>query len=84
MRSMRTDSASSARHRSSPRLVILEYFTPGFRFEFECRHDGARVNLVDSADHLEFARFLFYEPGSFPQFVFVDARLRRQVRAAEM
>ena len=48
MRSISTDSACIARHRSSARPVILRVLHAGVRLELEGRDDRARVNLHDA------------------------------------
>ena len=49
MRSIRTDSACIARHRSSARLVILRVLHAGVRLELEGRDDRTGMDLDDRA-----------------------------------
>jgi len=64
-----------ARHRSSARPVIFEYFTPGIGLELERRDHRAGVNLGDAALDGELAAFLLEQPGAVHELAFIDLAL---------
>ena len=79
MRSMRTDSASSARHRSSPSPVTFEYLIPGSGLNSNVVTTGPGWICWTDAHHFKFGGLLLQQRGSCPQFAFVNfaARDRR-------
>ena len=75
MRSISTDSACIARHRSSARLGDLAVLHAGFRLELEGRDDGAGMNLRDLSLDGELAALLLELPRRVHQLALVDLLL---------
>ena len=75
MRSIRTDSACIARHRSSARPVIFEYFTPASGLNSNVVTTGPGMNLHDAAFDRELAALLLEQPRAVHQLALVDLAL---------
>ena len=75
MRSMSTDSACIARHRSSARPVILLYFTPASGLNSNVVTTGPGMNLRDLALDGELAALLLELPRRVHQLALVDLAL---------
>ena len=75
MRSISTDSACIARHRSSARPVIFEYFTPASGLNSKVVTTGPGMNLDDRAFDRELAALLLEQPRAVHQLALVDLAL---------
>ena len=75
MRSIRTDSACIARHRSSARPVILLYFTPASGLNSKVVTTGPGMDLHDRAFDRELAALLLEQARAVHQLALVDLAL---------
>ncbi len=75
MRSIRTDSACIARHRSSARPVIFVYFTPASGLNSKVVTTGPGMDLHDAAFDRELAALLLEQPRAVHQLALVDLAL---------
>ena len=74
-RSMRIDSACSARHRSSASPVILLYLTPASGLNSNVVTTGPGMNLHDRAFDRELAALFLEQPRALHQLALVDLPL---------
>ena len=82
MRSISTDSACIARHRSSARPVIFEYFTPASGLNSKVVTTGPGMDLDDRAFDRELAALLLEQPRAVHQLALVDLALGPAARRA--